>query len=119
MHSPKLVLTAAWLALAGIGLALPSLDNLVPRQVAEDLPVATPTPVDAAETAGAGNGNKQAGHEFAMCSNLDGEFKPFCLPQHNETIIPNVLKYSQYRPTDLSFVFFPLTFLNLPSSLPY
>ncbi|KAK3987756.1 hypothetical protein QBC44DRAFT_245199 [Cladorrhinum sp. PSN332] len=104
MRSPKLIVTAAWLALAGTGLAFPSLDKFLPRQ-AEDPATTTTTPaaaVDTTPTPDAGSGNHKAGHEFAMCSNLDGEFKPFCLPKENETIVPNVMKFITWDPT-----FFP------------
>ncbi|KAK4170334.1 hypothetical protein QBC43DRAFT_4121 [Cladorrhinum sp. PSN259] len=105
MRTRKLVFTAAWLALAGTGLALPSFDRFFPRQ-AEQLPPSTvpATAVDTTSSPDAGNGgnNNKGGHEFAMCSNLDGDFKPFCLPKSNETIVPNAMKYVTWDPT-----FFP------------
>jgi hypothetical protein len=49
----------------------------------------TGTPPNPTATAGGGKG------AFARCSNLDGDFAPFCRPNHNSTLLTGSTYYSE------------------------
>ncbi|KAK0748289.1 hypothetical protein B0T21DRAFT_389201 [Apiosordaria backusii] len=100
----NLVRSAAWLAVLGTASALPNLENLNARQpIDADLVVPTTTDTSlAVPTLASPDNTHMAGHEFAVCHNLDGDYKPFCLPKHNETFNPGVLKYITWDPAFFS-----------------
>ncbi|KAK4659018.1 hypothetical protein QC762_106610 [Podospora pseudocomata] len=102
MVSPNLIRSALWLAVLGTASALPGSENpnaLAPRQPIDADLVPPPTDNDAPPAI---DTTKLAGHEFAVCHNLDGDYKPFCLPKHNETFNPGVLKYITWDPAFFS-----------------
>ncbi|KAL2154692.1 hypothetical protein VTH82DRAFT_3368 [Thermothelomyces myriococcoides] len=84
MLSSKLVLQAAWLILLRSTSAAPAPEkaaagNNAPAGVTDAAP---PIPT-----------NNDGTDAFVTCSNIDGPFKPFCLPKHNDIYYPGSTHY--------------------------
>jgi hypothetical protein len=109
MITCKLALPAAWLVLLGTASAVPA-----PEPAAVDATTSVSTTITGTSTLletatnhatdsalGTSTGpakpvptNDKGTDAFVACHNTDDEFKPFCLPKHNDVYYPDSMHYS-------------------------
>ncbi|KAJ4297285.1 hypothetical protein N0V88_004203 [Collariella sp. IMI 366227] len=97
---PKTV-TPVWTTIKGT----PTLLNAAPFEVTANAVTKRPSPTGTAlaQPAATSKGDhkekgSKKGGAFAKCNNMDGEFRPFCLPSHNDLYFPGSTHYVTWDP---------------------
>ncbi|KAH6650586.1 hypothetical protein F5144DRAFT_608511 [Chaetomium tenue] len=96
---PSKLTSAAWLMLLGTASAAPATEVETTAPAAAAALADTPTDTGAAQPVPT---NELGASAFSPCSNSGGEFKPFCLPKHNDIFYPGATPYVTWDTT-----FFP------------
>lgn len=98
MFASKVILPAVWLLFLGTASAAPApVEQPAAATIAGAARDATAT-IEATSTGAAQSAAPKKKGGTVECRNMDGEFKPFCLPKNNDVYYPGSTHYGKPSP---------------------
>ncbi|KAK4132386.1 hypothetical protein BT67DRAFT_87581 [Trichocladium antarcticum] len=99
MFASKLILPAVWLLFLGTASAAPARVEQPAAATIAGAPRDATATIEATSTGAAQSAAPKKKGGTVECRNMDGEFKPFCLPKNNDVYYPGSTHYVTWDPS--------------------